>query len=614
MPVTGNGNSGKDMSRDKVKKGTKKKKVSQSISKQLTLLFLAMLGGILLLMVLANTFLLEKFYERRLGNKLVNVFEMSEQHMTADGMDNSYFERTFRGLTEKNNIVATITDENYIPRVVSLAGDKGSDIMSARLNAYVWGIDQEAQLVRKGDNYAIQKYQDDHLNNVPYLELYGTFPENNYHILLRVSIESIRASARISNEFVFYMIALAAVLSILLTEWISNRVTRPITELTELSERMANLDFNVRYTSGGKNEIGRLGEHFNQMSETLERTISELKTANNELQANLDAKIKAEDERREFLSNVSHELKTPLALIQGYAEGLQDCVNDDPESRDYYAGVIIDEAGKMNLLVRKLMALNQLESGYDKVEMARFDLAELLRNKAASTKILADQKGAVIETRCPDEVHVWGDEFKVEEVLTNYLSNAINHVEGALKIQVRVEKDLERHKVRTTVRNTGKPIPEEDIDHVWDKFFKVDKARTRAYGGSGVGLAIVKAIMESFHQQYGVRNVEDGVEFWFELEDGDGELVDEEMSDEQELFSRETENLKNGKRTGTNHSPIFSRTEGSKENDLIYQKKEEEKKRIESERQAARKAREEEDRAVDAAWVPVQKKNPTEKS
>lgn len=602
------------MSRDKVKKGTKKKKVSQSISKQLTLLFLAMLGGILLLMVLANTFLLEKFYERRLGNKLVNVFEMSEQHMTADGMDNSYFERTFRGLTEKNNIVATITDENYIPRVVSLAGDKGSDIMSARLNAYVWGIDQEAQLVRKGDNYAIQKYQDDHLNNVPYLELYGTFPENNYHILLRVSIESIRASARISNEFVFYMIALAAVLSILLTEWISNRVTRPITELTELSERMANLDFNVRYTSGGKNEIGRLGEHFNQMSETLERTISELKTANNELQANLDAKIKAEDERREFLSNVSHELKTPLALIQGYAEGLQDCVNDDPESRDYYAGVIIDEAGKMNLLVRKLMALNQLESGYDKVEMARFDLAELLRNKAASTKILADQKGAVIETRCPDEVHVWGDEFKVEEVLTNYLSNAINHVEGALKIQVRVEKDLERHKVRTTVRNTGKPIPEEDIDHVWDKFFKVDKARTRAYGGSGVGLAIVKAIMESFHQQYGVRNVEDGVEFWFELEDGDGELVDEEMSDEQELFSRETENLKNGKRMGTNHSPIFSRTEGSKENDLIYQKKEEEKKRIESERQAARKAREEEDRAVDAAWVPVQKKNPTEKS
>ena len=400
-----------------------------------------------------------------------------------------------------------------------------------------------------------------------------------------------------------YMILLAIILSVIMIGWMSKRLTKPLTELTELSERMANLDFNARYTSGGTNEIGRLGEHFNQMSQTLEKTISELKTANNELQANLDAKIKAEDERREFLSNVSHELKTPLALIQGYAEGLQDCVNDDPGSRDYYCSVIIDEAGKMNQLVRKLMALNQLESGYDKVEMTRFDLAELIRGKTASTKILADQKGASIEVQCPSSVHVWGDEFKVEEVLTNYLSNAINHVEGALRIQIRVEEDSERGVVRTTVFNTGKPIPEEDLEHVWDKFFKVDKARTRAYGGSGVGLAIVKAIMESFHQRYGVRNVEDGVEFWFELEDGDGELVDEEMEDEKNLLTRQ-----NRESDGQVRTPIFRRTEGSREEDLEYRRQQQRQQEAAARKEEARREREEENRAVDAVWVPVGKK------
>ena len=175
----------------------------------------------------------------------------------------------------------------------------------------------------------------------------------------------------------------------------------------------------------------------------------------------------------------------------------------------------------------------------------------------------------------------------MEEVLTNYLSNAINHVEGALRIQIRVEEDIERGVVRTTVFNTGKPIPDEDLEHVWDKFFKVDKARTRAYGGSGVGLAIVKAIMESFHQRYGVRNVEDGVEFWFELEDGDGELVDEEMEDEKNLLTRQNR---------------------ESEEDLEYRRQQQRQQEAAARKEEARREREEENRAVDAVWVPVGKK------
>ena len=172
----------------------------------------------------------------------------------------------------------------------------------------------------------------------------------------------------------------------------------------------------------------------------------------------------------------------------------------------------------MNHLVRQLLTLNHLEEGSDKVVMERFDMVPLIRNKIQSVSLLAQQKQAKITYYGPDELIVWGDEFKVEEVLTNYLSNAVNHVEGACRIEVHAQET--EAKVRISVHNTGQPIPEKDIDRIWGKFYKVDKARTREYGGSGIGLSIVKAIMESFHQNYGVKNCDDGVEFWFELENG----------------------------------------------------------------------------------------------
>ena len=156
--------------------------------------------------------------------------------------------------------------------------------------------------------------------------------------------------------------------------------------------------------------------------------------------------------------------------------------------------------------------------------MERFDLVQLIRGKIQSLQILADQKEADLVYRGENSIHVWGDEFKVEEVLTNYLSNALNHLDGEEKL--RSGTQIRDNTVRTCVFNTGQPIPEEDLDRIWIKFYKVDKARTREYGGSGVGLSIVKAIMDSFHQKYGVRNREDGVEFWFELEYADGSRTD----------------------------------------------------------------------------------------
>ena len=279
---------------------------------------------------------------------------------------------------------------------------------------------------------------------------------------------------------------------------------------------MTRIDFEAKYSGKGKNEISLLGDNINVLSETLYETIKELKTANNELQKDIEKKNRTDEMRKEFLANVSHELKTPIALIQGYSEGLKEGINDDAESRAFYCDVIMDEAAKMNQMVKKLMTLNQLEFGYDVVSMERFDIVLLIRNYIQSAGILTKQNDISVRMACETPLYVWGDEFKTEEVFANYFSNAVNHCEGERVIEIRF--DQMGNKVRIEVFNTGERIPEESMPHLWEKFYKVDKARTRAYGGSGVGLSIVKAIMESMNQGYGVRNDENGVAFWFELE------------------------------------------------------------------------------------------------
>ena len=220
--------------------------------------------------------------------------------------------------------------------------------------------------------------------------------------------------------------------------------------------------------------------------------------------------------RKEFVANVSHELKTPIALIQGYAEGLQEGMAEDKESRDYYCEVIVDEAGKMNKMVKQLLTLSALESGNERTVMERFDLVELIEGVISASKILLEQNEITIKFESKEPVYVWADEFKIEEVVTNYLSNAIHHASGEKIIVIRIKH--EEGQTRVSVFNTGTPIPEEELPNLWNKFYKVDKARTREYGGSGIGLSIVKAIIEGHGQKCGVENWDNGVEFWFTVD------------------------------------------------------------------------------------------------
>ena len=482
-----------------------------SLTRQITSIVSLLVAGAILLCWVLNTTLLPRYYMHNKKEVLMENYQTISNASAQNELESDEFAVTFDNLCSNGNIMALILQQDG-----KVLRSSVNDLDALRTE--FWDVllhGDKMEVLYSNKQYQLLKKTDTRLDS-EYLVLVGVL-ENGDMVLMRTAVESIRESAAISNRFLLFAGAAAIVASILVAFFTTRHITNPLQQLTDISKRMVDLDFNAKYESDQSNsyEVEELGNHINRLSENLERTISELKTANVELQDDIEKKIQIDEMRKEFLSNVSHELKTPLALIQGYAEGLQECINDDAESREFYCEVIIDEADKMNRMVKKLLTLNQLEFGNDQVIMERFDMTELIRGVANSTRILMEQKGIRLELENSEEAWVWGDEFKVEEVITNYMSNAINHADGEKLIRVFYTRSED--KLRVSVFNTGQPIPEEDIEKIWVKFYKVDKARTREYGGSGIGLSIVKAIMDSFHQRCGVINHEDGVEFWMEL-------------------------------------------------------------------------------------------------
>lgn len=427
--------------------------------------------------------------------------------------ENSTLLETIRAFGDRNNVTIVLIDSNTGKTILNFG--RVNDFLAQKVQRYVLGQgDNRSQILAQHPDYLVEMNYDFRSSNM-YMESWGYFSDNQTLFIMSMPISSVRESVALSNRFVTYVGLVVLLLGSVLMYFVTSRVTKPIMKLSRLSERMSQLDFDVRYEENADDEIGVLGNSMNALSEKLKEAIEELRKANVQLQHDIEEKIKIDEMRKEFVANVSHELKTPIALIQGYAEGLAEGMCEDEESRNYYCEVIMDEASKMNTMVKQLLNLSALESGNDAPVLAVFDIHELIRDFVTSAGILIQQKEVQVEFDSKSPLYVQADEFKIEEVLTNYFNNALNHLGGERKIRIYTERIGES--VKVSVFNNGNPIPEEDLPNLWSKFYKVDKARTRAYGGSGIGLSIVKAIMDAHHQTYGVENKEDGVAFWFML-------------------------------------------------------------------------------------------------
>ncbi|MBQ1423686.1 MAG: HAMP domain-containing protein [Lachnospiraceae bacterium] len=543
--------------------------MKRSIKTTFTLIFIAIVAALLLSMVFVNRFFLEDYYlNRRIhmldvayetidrvigiaGDNDQTIFDLIEEEY-GQNMEDTPTIAIFRALNERSNIDIVMTDETGSEMAAtSREGEwlamklrlylayrdvfaenttveipaparSGSGSSQANVSGTLGGTENSEggepttiRTLRRNTNYETQIFYD-RRSGSSYLECWGTFSDGKTNFLMSMPIASITEGAEISTRFSLITGAILLILGSIAVYFATGRMTKPINELAHLSERMSNLDFSARYEGRAQNEIGLLGESMNTMSGRLSETIDrlrdtneQLQQANAQLQDDIHQKEQIDEMRRDFIANVSHELKTPIALIEGYAEGLVEGIADDKESRDYYCSVIVDESAKMNKMVRQLTSLVSYEYGGVQLERETFDLADLIRSVVASNRIKLDEADAKLTMHLESPAVVSADEFKIEEVFTNYMSNALHHLERGRRIIVRLKKDG-LSVLRLSVYNDGEPIPEESLPQVWDKFYKVDKARTRAYGGSGIGLSIVKAIMEAHGGTYGVRNVEAG--------------------------------------------------------------------------------------------------------
>jgi signal transduction histidine kinase len=505
--------------------------MKHSIKARYAIIFVGLMAFVLISTWCVNSWFLERFYTSdkvrilqsayteidqvvaKANESGKGIIQYYKESYDVDFKNEGPVQKMFRIMGEKYNLMMVLIDSTTDEALMSTNGDR--QFLKNRVEDYIFGKDMpHANILRKYDNYVIQKTYDPRSDSY-YLESWGYFSDNKTIFLISIPLASIRESVSLSNRFLAYVGGVALLFGSIIIFFTTKRVTSPILSLSNLSEKMSNLDFDAKYTGKEEDEIGILGNSMNKLSDRLKDTIGELREANEELQKDIEEKVKIDDMRKDFIANVSHELKTPIALIQGYAEGLMEGMAEDPESRDYYCEVIVDEANKMNKMVRQLLNLTAIEFGNDLLQLDRFDITELIRGVISSAGILIQHKDISVEFKDQGPIYVYADEFKIEEVITNYLDNALNHVGGDRKIIITAEANGEE--VVVTVFNTGQNIPEEDIPKLWTKFFKVDKAHTREYGGSGIGLSIVKAIMDSHKKSCGVRNVSEGVEFWFTL-------------------------------------------------------------------------------------------------
>lgn len=500
-----------------------------SIKARLIIVLFLVISSTLIFCWLVNRIFLERYYKKHIIQKLGYTYNTVNLRYNADYIFDLSLE--FEQLASKQNVSLYIFDSfEYTSgvfldvRFPTTLNELQNRLLKDEVIGYYYPklakkeSHTETIKILENKSYSIFKTFDNRLG-VNFIELYGKL-SNGDDIFIRTNYDSVIDSVGVANSFFAYVGLISILIGSLIMYVVGEEFTKPIRKLSEITRAISNLNFDVKYLGERQDEVGELGKSVNILSDKLENTISSLKTANNELKNDIEKKEQVEEMRKEFLSNVTHELKTPIALIQGYAEGLKDNISNDSESKDFYCDVIVGEASKMNKMVKKLLSLSELEFGGNRLKIDRFNVVELITSILNSMKMLYEQKTVVSKFNSNDTCFVWADEYLVEEVLTNYISNALNHVKASETSEKFISIDVKRSedRVRISVFNTGSPIPEEELDKIWEKFYKVDKARTREYGGSGIGLSIVRAIMNLLNKDYGVKNWDNGVEFWFELD------------------------------------------------------------------------------------------------
>lgn len=314
--------------------------------------------------------------------------------------------------------------------------------------------------------------------------------------LITVPLAPVKDTVGILKVQLIYLSIFLFFVSIILSFLMSKLFTRPILKIKDATEKMASGDMGVRLRVKSRDEIGKLADTVNHLAVELS---------------------KVEELRRDLIANVSHELRTPLSLIRGYAETIRDVSGENREKRVKQLEIIIEESERLRKIVDDILNLSQMQAGYSDINMEAFRLDDTLKAVTKRYELLAEKTSVEVEYGGLEELMVIGNESRIEQVLYNLLNNAFNYTPENGIITIRATaKDS---KVRVEVSDTGPGIPDEDLHHIWDRFYRSEKTDSKRNIGTGLGLAIVKTILESHKAEFGVKSKEgEGTTFWFELD------------------------------------------------------------------------------------------------
>ncbi|NEU06197.1 MULTISPECIES: HAMP domain-containing sensor histidine kinase [Clostridium] len=338
-----------------------------------------------------------------------------------------------------------------------------------------------------------------------------TLDESNL-IVATTSMLPISEGISVIEEFYKYFYVVAIFIILILSYVYSNMITNPLKNINDKAKKMSTLDFTERCEYESEDEIGNLATTLNFLSYNLTSALTSLQQTNVRLQKEIEKERQLEKIRKDFVAAASHELKTPITIIQGYAEGIKDGIfseEDQKESLD----IIIDETNRMSNLVKDMLELSALESKVIDLNFEEFNLGEMISsNLRALSNEINEKNIKVIERYCLNPI-ICADKFRMEQVVINFITNAIRYTKNHGNIFIAIENDGDF--IRISFENTCDLLSDEQLENIWHKFYKVDKSRTRKLGGNGLGLSIVKNILNMHNFKYGAKNTERGVEFYF---------------------------------------------------------------------------------------------------
>lgn len=483
----------------------------------ITVLFLFMFISAV---IFIQSLFFEKFYVTQKTKELkanVEKFKANYTNYNSSGIFNAMSD-----FEDKNNAKIAILENNGTIKLIQqpLVKEKqsrSSEIMMLAINNWISSLENYFDVLstKKTIVYTL-KHPSLYTDNLVLVSPVIVDGEIQDIVFVLSTLQPVGEATSVTRKYYIYVYIAAVILIAVLSLIYSKMISKPLISLNSTASKISELDFSAKCQVTSNDEIGSLGRTLNFLSEKLGTTLNELKTANEKLKGDIEKEKHLEKMRKEFVASVSHELKTPISLIEGYAEGLKDGI---PKGDDitYYLDVIIDESKNMNSLVCDMLDLSQLESGNFKLNMSKFKILEFINSiyKKYLNNINDRYFKLNIESSLKNII-VQGDSYRIEEVINNLISNAIRHTPHNKTIVIAIS--MQENKVLIQIENEGSYIENEDLDRIWDKFYKVDKSGNKQLGGTGLGLSIVKNILLLHKSNFGVLNTDVGVCFYFTLD------------------------------------------------------------------------------------------------